>query len=61
MSKNKIRNKRVRRQNKQALRYGSKAKPTHKGKSGRTGKMFTKQLKVKKDALKLHSNRIENV
>lgn len=44
----KARERKVRRQNKQALNFGWSAKPTHKGRSGRTGGMFAKQLKSRR-------------
>jgi len=42
------RTRRIRRQQNQALRFGQKAKPRHKLKSGRTGMVFHKQMRAKK-------------
>ena len=52
MSKSKTRHGRKRRRNdKKVLKFGVKAKPTHKSPSGRTGSVRAKQLKEK--AIKL--------
>ena len=40
-----VRKRRQRRQLKQFLKYGKKAKPKHASVSGRTGSIFTKQLR----------------
>lgn len=40
-----FRKRRVRRQNKQAMKYGKKAKPTHKLIPGRTGNVHYKKRK----------------
>lgn len=52
---------RKRRQAKQSLKHGRKAKPTHQGKSGRTGGMFHKKLKGLKDATRLQQKRLQKV
>jgi hypothetical protein len=44
----KTRTRRLRRQNKQVLRHGSAAKPSHKLKSGRTGKAHSAKLKSRR-------------
>jgi len=41
----KTRTRRKRRQANAAMRFGRSAAPVHKGKSGRTGRMFVKSLK----------------
>jgi hypothetical protein len=48
------RTKRIRRQTKQVLKHGVKAKRAHKKRSGRTGKIRTKQLKAMELELKKH-------
>lgn len=48
MGGKKTRTRRKRRQAKQAMKYGNKAKPKHALKSGRTGKAFTAKLKSRR-------------
>lgn len=45
---NKFRVRRQRRQANAALKFGRKAAPRHRGKSGRTGGMFAKVLQSRK-------------
>lgn len=42
---NKSHSRKKRRQRKAVMRHGSKAKPTHKAKTGRTGQIMEKQLR----------------